>query len=268
MHALHPRKERPPGGASLILSGTAARDIMQCGRPSRGLREPWVVQLCLALALHGLFWLLAEHLVSRHQPDNWQDPPVIISLAPEPPPSPPAREAPPEAPPAPPPPPAPPAKKTVKQERAEREPPAPVSISPQQKPIKKRVAKAPHAPPPAKTAPSPRPAPQRAAGPAQPEMRDDAAVLPATVPPSAVHRPPPAYPERARARGWQGIAVVEVLVDQAGKVREAHLVTSSGHALLDRAALEGVKDWRFRPGRRDRESVPMRVRIPIHFQLE
>jgi periplasmic protein TonB len=80
--------------------------------------------------------------------------------------------------------------------------------------------------------------------------------------------PPPRYPRLARRRGYQGVVVLDVLVDREGRVRDLQIATSSGHRSLDRAALASVKGWSFEPGRRGSNPVKMWVRVPIRFQLE
>ncbi len=47
------------------------------------------------------------------------------------------------------------------------------------------------------------------------------------------------YPWLARRMGWEGRVRLALLV-RAHRVQEARLLQSSGHALLDRAAREGV----------------------------
>jgi len=77
----------------------------------------------------------------------------------------------------------------------------------------------------------------------------------------------PAYPPLARLRGYQGVVVlsVEVLVD--GHVGRMKIKRSTGHEILDRAALEAVRTWRFEPGRREGRAVTMSVEVPVHFVL-
>ena len=77
----------------------------------------------------------------------------------------------------------------------------------------------------------------------------------------------PQYPRIARKRGFQGTVVLEVRVDKDGSVGELRLFASSGHKILDRAAMASVKDWLFEPGMRGNEKVEMWVRVPIRFQL-
>ncbi|MEL6427878.1 MAG: energy transducer TonB [Planctomycetota bacterium] len=59
--------------------------------------------------------------------------------------------------------------------------------------------------------------------------------------------PPPAYPRRAVRLGWCGEVAVEITVDAGGAVVRARVLRSSGHGLLDDAALDAVRVWRFEP---------------------
>jgi protein TonB len=59
-----------------------------------------------------------------------------------------------------------------------------------------------------------------------------------------------------------------VLVAKDGRVADIRLQASSGHEILDRIALETVREWAFTPGRRGEEPVEMWVRVPILFELK
>lgn len=89
----------------------------------------------------------------------------------------------------------------------------------------------------------------------------------ADVSPSYADNPAPPYPPLARRRGQTGTVEVEVLVSPHGRAEEIRLARGSGHALLDRTALETVRHWRFVPGRRGNETAAMWVRIPVRFAL-
>lgn len=80
--------------------------------------------------------------------------------------------------------------------------------------------------------------------------------------------PPPLYPDLARRRGYEGVVLLEVLVTEEGGVSELRVARSSGHTLLDRAAEQAVREWRFEPGQRGDRPVAMRVRIPVRFRLQ
>ena len=86
-------------------------------------------------------------------------------------------------------------------------------------------------------------------------------------PPELVDRVLPEYPRLARQRGLEGQVVLEVVLDQSGRVEDEIRVLRS-LPLLDAAAIAAVKRWRFRPAR-DREGRPMRVvmEIPVRFVL-
>ncbi|MFN2368935.1 MAG: energy transducer TonB [Desulfurivibrionaceae bacterium] len=79
--------------------------------------------------------------------------------------------------------------------------------------------------------------------------------------------PPPEYPSIARRRHLQGTVVLEVSVSAEGTVDELRVEESSGHKVLDRAALRAVGDWLFEPGRRGGERIAMRVMVPVRFDL-
>jgi len=61
----------------------------------------------------------------------------------------------------------------------------------------------------------------------------------------AVSKPAPAYPDVTKAAWLRGTVVVEVVVDENGRVSSAEAV--SGHALLRQAAVEAAREARFRP---------------------
>lgn len=128
------------------------------------------------------------------------------------------------------------------------------------------AAKPPASPiPPLSRAPSPSDA--APAFPAHPRSEGEAPPSRQAVP-LYLKNPPPQYPAAARRRGYEGTVRVEVLVDREGKVRDLRLVESSGHAMLDRAAIGAVKGWRFEPARRGEEKVEMWVTVPLTFRLK
>jgi protein TonB len=86
--------------------------------------------------------------------------------------------------------------------------------------------------------------------------------------PEYKRNPPIAYPSRARRRGYEGTVVLEVLVNQHGRVDDLRVLTSSGHSILDRSALENVRAWSFKPARRGDEAIDMWVQVPVRFKLK
>jgi protein TonB len=80
--------------------------------------------------------------------------------------------------------------------------------------------------------------------------------------------PAPAYPALARKRGYEGTVVLEVFIGRNGRVLDLKVHQSSGYAVLDEAALAGVKHWQFQPGKRGETPIDMWVRVPICFNLK
>jgi protein TonB len=79
--------------------------------------------------------------------------------------------------------------------------------------------------------------------------------------------PPPDYPPLARRRGLEGTVQLDVLINSHGGVNQVRLAETSGHDLLDRAAIAAVENWLFQPGKRGDETIDMWVRVPIRFAL-
>jgi periplasmic protein TonB len=59
----------------------------------------------------------------------------------------------------------------------------------------------------------------------------------------------PSYPEQARRAQQQGTVVIEFNVDTSGKVTSAYVKNASAYPVLNRAALDAVKRWKFPPGK-------------------
>jgi protein TonB len=146
------------------------------------------------------------------------------------------------------------------------------------KPVIKRVKRAqlprPH--------PQASPAPTRPQTPAPEQPTVAAAFQPPATTPAApamavttvsrkveyLYNPPPDYPPRARRLGLEGEVLVRTRVLPNGECGELVLGQSSGYALLDQAALEAVRTWRFRPARRGDEEIVSWVEIPVRFRLD
>jgi len=79
--------------------------------------------------------------------------------------------------------------------------------------------------------------------------------------------PSPKYPRRARKLGYEGVVILDVQVDENGVVNDLKILESSGHEILDNAAVSSVKRWQFEPGTSNGKKVKMWVKVPIRFQL-
>jgi TonB family protein len=75
----------------------------------------------------------------------------------------------------------------------------------------------------------------------------------------------PQYPDDARQARIQGTVVLKALIDANGNVEELTLV--SGHPLLAPAALEAVKQWKYKPYLLNGQPVKVETQIMVNFQL-
>ena len=100
--------------------------------------------------------------------------------------------------------------------------------------------------------------------PAQAEEEQDYA----TARPSYGFTPRPGYPAVAIRRGYEGSVLLNVHVLPNGKPKEVTIFKSSGHKVLDKAALSAVKRWKFVPAQRGFKAVSSWVKVPIEFRLE
>ena len=106
----------------------------------------------------------------------------------------------------------------------------------------------------------------RAAGPAG-EATDAA---PISLPPEVansylVQRVEPRYPEAARQQNLQGPVVLDAVVGKDGVVQELKVI--SGDTQLARAAMEAVRQWRFRPYQPNGSPVPFKTQVTLNFTL-
>ena len=114
---------------------------------------------------------------------------------------------------------------------------------------------------------TPRPVPQPSAPANVPpsDTRAPAAVADALAVP--ISSPSPRYPVRALQRRESGTVRVQVQVGVDGSPLEVSVLESSQSRDLDRAALEAVRRWRFRPAQKDGQPVVGMVIVPIAFKL-
>jgi TonB family protein len=80
-----------------------------------------------------------------------------------------------------------------------------------------------------------------------------------------IHRVEPVYPEEARARHIQGVVGVEVQIGADGAVDNITVV--EGEPELADAAVQAVRQWRYRPYTVDGKAVGMQTRVTIRFTL-
>jgi Ca-activated chloride channel homolog len=81
----------------------------------------------------------------------------------------------------------------------------------------------------------------------------------------ALSLPKPTYPSAARNSGASGKVVVEVTIDEQGKIIEARAV--SGHPFLQQAAVQAARQARFEPAKLSGEPVKIKGTINYVFTL-
>lgn len=100
--------------------------------------------------------------------------------------------------------------------------------------------------------------------PAKPARRTVPADREATV----LDRPVPSYPPDAYRAREEGTVVVKAKVDALGNASDVEIVSRSGSRILDRAAMNEVRKWKFRPAIKDGETVASSVQVPVDYRLD
>ena len=85
-------------------------------------------------------------------------------------------------------------------------------------------------------------------------------------PPTKVRDVKPVYPPIAQASRIQGVVICEVLIDQNGDVVDARLLRSI--PLLDDAALDAVRQWRFMPTLLNGMPTAVLMTVTVNFSLQ
>ena len=76
---------------------------------------------------------------------------------------------------------------------------------------------------------------------------------------------PPVYPAIAVAARKEGVVILEAMLDETGTVAQLRVLRSE--PLLDEAALEAVRRWRYTPTLLNNVPVPVLMTVTVHFKL-
>jgi len=88
------------------------------------------------------------------------------------------------------------------------------------------------------------------------------------VPPQLIGSMHPQYPPIARARGQEGVVIVQAIIDRRGAVEPTSLHVVQSQPPFDDAAVAAFRDCKFQPGRDNSgQQVRVIVQQPIRFQL-
>jgi len=80
-----------------------------------------------------------------------------------------------------------------------------------------------------------------------------------------VQRVNPEYPQEAREQHIQGTVLLQATIDKEGNVSK--LETISGDSALAPAAIEAVRQWKYRPYRLNGQVVEMETQVSVNFSL-
>jgi len=80
-----------------------------------------------------------------------------------------------------------------------------------------------------------------------------------------VHQVTPQYPPLARQARIQGTVVLQAVIGKDGTVQNLHVLT--GHPMLTEAAVDAVRQWRYKPYYLNGEPVEVDTQINVNFTL-
>ncbi|MGO9318782.1 MAG: TonB family protein [Terracidiphilus sp.] len=80
-----------------------------------------------------------------------------------------------------------------------------------------------------------------------------------------IQAPPPIYPPDAKAAGVSGMVELQIIISKTGSV-DVHRVVS-GNAMLQQAAIDAVKTWRYQPYMLDGKPVEVETMVNVAFTL-
>jgi len=87
-------------------------------------------------------------------------------------------------------------------------------------------------------------------------------------PPTPISKPPPVYPNTLLGKGVGGRVTVTCTVDASGRVTATRVKQSSGHTELDRAAIDAVNRWKFKPGTKAGKPATATCVVPFSFEVK
>jgi protein TonB len=84
-------------------------------------------------------------------------------------------------------------------------------------------------------------------------------------PPTRIRDVRPVYPEIARSARVSGVVILEAVIAEDGAVREVRVLRSI--PLLDKAAEDAVRQWRFTPTLLNSQAIPIVMTVTVTFAL-
>ena len=123
--------------------------------------------------------------------------------------------------------------------------------------------------------------PNQAAPAEPPSPNPDASVIHhvggGVTPPKALFIPEPSFTPIARKQKVSGVATVSIIVDTEGNPRNVHIIRSiadnvdkkhqAAAVSLDQAAVDAVKQYKFKPAMQDGKPVAVYLNVEVNFKL-
>jgi protein TonB len=81
-----------------------------------------------------------------------------------------------------------------------------------------------------------------------------------------IHQVNPVYPPIARQARVQGVVVLEAVISKEGSIESLRVV--GGHPLLNQAALDAVKQWKYRATMLNGDAVEVITTVTVTFTLQ
>jgi TonB family protein len=109
----------------------------------------------------------------------------------------------------------------------------------------------------------------------QPSAPPDAAPLkvcsarnaaPCATMPKPIFSPDPEYSDKARKKKAHGTVILETTVGTDGHTHDIRVVQPLGYGLSEQA-VRALRDWKFQPGTKDGQPVPVSIQIEMDFRL-
>jgi protein TonB len=88
----------------------------------------------------------------------------------------------------------------------------------------------------------------------------------AITPPVLIEKVQPRYPRLDSQLGFQGRVILLIIIEKDGTVQHAKVLRSV-NVRIDKAALDAVKRWTYRPARLNGRPVRMTQVVGMHFEM-
>jgi periplasmic protein TonB len=81
-----------------------------------------------------------------------------------------------------------------------------------------------------------------------------------------IYKTIPQYPAIAKASHTEGTVVLQAMISKTGTIEGLHVI--SGSPMLQQAAIDAVRSWRYRPYMLNGQSVEVETTVNVIFKLQ